>query len=484
MNKSVIQYIIIIILAHPNFGCTSESGSASKSDDIEVHDDFVSQAANISLVCPSDALVFLIGSSEAASSIPEWNIDTPSRTKVEEDGKHAAAKFQTAIEKAKLDLIAAFARDPKCPKPFELIFASILDGPESLDSSIETTHFGLETKDGSTAAKWKMSGSRNWTLSENSLVPRDAAFELNMATDVGNIIQILAKNNPQSITADSKLVAGGVIIPAQIHYVIKTHGARIATDAMYQPTLENLKEFPRQQISNNQWQSGILMDTHGPTANISSSVFSAHWNPKDILAVLALNTAGEGNSDTAGESNFDTAADGFYDTAGEYGMTSGSKSLAFQEALVKDSETKYLGKRVLGSFATYADLKGTSPSMGAAAHLTFPVGNAQNAGKNLIILDSCYASEKILGALEYAPGLAGKTVVMASVNELYFEFFDYSKLDLAGFLKMPTLLEKLKHNHNLSDGEKELLANMSKGTLAWRSEGANSDFKKLAIWND
>jgi hypothetical protein len=165
-------------------------------------------------------------------------------------------------------------------------------------------------------------------------------------------------------------------------------------------------------------------------------------------------------------------------------MTSGSKSLAFQETLIKGSEKKYLGKRILGSFATYADLKGTSPDIGAAAHISFPVGNAQNTSKNLMILDSCYASEKILNAVEYAPGVAGKTVVLASVNELYFEFFDYSKLDLAGFLKMPEVLEKLKTTKNLTDSEKELLVDMSNGTLEWGNDDKKSDFKKLNIWND
>ena len=494
MNKSVILFLIITFSANLHFACNSETTSELKRDDSQIHNDFARQAASIELNCPRDALVFLIGSSEEASRIEEWNIDSPSKAKVEEDGHLAAKKFQAAIEKAKSDLTTAFAQDPKCQGSFELVFASIIDGPDSLDSSIETTHYGSVAKEGSTTLKWKMSGTKSWSLSGNRLVPHAEAFELNMATATSKITQILAKNSFQSIANSKKLESGSAIVPAQIHYVLKTHGARIATDAAYQPTLENIREFPRLALSASHWQSGILMDTHGPSANSTSSVFSAHWSPADVQAAQLQSTAGEGPSDTAadgitntagdGETKHNTSGDGNGDTAGEYGMTSGSKSLAFQDALIKGSEKTYLGKRILGSFAAYADLKETSQDIGAAAHISFPVGNTQNVGKNMIILDSCYASEKILNALEYTPGVAGKTVVLASVNELYFEFFDYSKLDLAGFLKMPVLLEKLKTNNSLSESEKELLVNMSKGRLAWGNDDIKSDFKKMSIWID
>ena len=483
MNKSVIQFLMMLMVANLGLGCTSDLGSAPKGNDIDVHDDIAGQTANIGLICPSYTLVFLVGSSEATSSVSEWNIAVPSRADIEKNVETAAAKFKTAIEKAKNDLAAAFARDPKCPSAFELIFASIIDGPGSLDSSIETMHFGMTTKAGTTAAVWKKNETKKWALADGKLVPKEAAFELNTAKDVGVITQILAKSSVQAITTSRILTAGGSIVPGQIYYILKTHGARIATDSKYQPTLENIKAFPRKELTKSEWQSAILMDTNGPSARATSTVFSAQWNPADINAIIAAQTAGETDIDTAGDGITDryTSADGQIDTAGEIGATSGSKALSFQESLTANTDHDFLGKRVLGSFVTYA---GNSGSIGEEAKIQFPVGNESNGGKNLVILDSCYASEQILNALEYDNGVRGKTVVLASVNELYFEFFDYSKLDLAGFLKMPILLERLKNSNNLTAGEKELLANMSKGTLDWQNSNANSAFKELAIWND
>ncbi len=484
MNKLVLQCLYIAIVANQGLACTREAITTLKDNDIEVHDDFAHNTTGIELKCPSSALVFLIGSSEAASTVEEWNIAEPSKEDVDTHGQASANKFQAAVQKAKTDLTASFAKDPKCKTPFELVFASIIDGPGSLDSSIETVSYGMKIKEGTTAASWKKIKTKQWTLSDKNLVPFEAAFELNMAKDVGVITQILAKNTFASIVTSKNLTIGDAIFSAQIHYVLKTHGARVATDAQYQPSLENMKAFPRQEIVKTQWQSAILMDTHGPEVRTASSVFSAHWNPEDIKAVMSSYTAGDGSSNTAGDGHMgtNTAGEIYNDTAGEPGMTSGTKSLTFQDNLIAGGERTYLGKRVLGSFATYAG--NGEASIGEESQLILPAGNGQNPSKNLLILDSCYASEKILGALEYAPGVAGKTVVLASVNELYFEFFDYSKLDLAGFLKMPVLLERIKNSTNLTADEKKLLANMTKGSLNWQNGTTSSAFKELAIWID
>jgi hypothetical protein len=467
-------------------GCTEESVSTPKSDDIDIHDDIAKQTSSMQLECPSNALVFFIGSSETPSKIDLWDILSPSRSEVEASDSESARKFEAAIQKASNDLIASFAQDPKCRSPFELLFAAIIDGPGSMDSSIETSHYSFTSKEGGEQKKWKKTGTKKWTLMDDNLELQGIPFELNMAKDVGNITQILAKNSFLAVEREKTLKTNTPIFPAQIHYIIKTHGARIATDSRYQPTLNNIKEFPRQDIEKSQWQSAILMDTNGATTQHKSPIFSAHWNPTDISGAMLGMTAGEADYDTAGDGSnaHYTSGDSVRDTAGDPGATSGGKSLSFQEALVESSRSEYLGKRILGSFATYSDRKNRAPSIGEDSQLSFPVGHAHSAGKNLIILDTCYASEKILGALEYTPGYSGKTVVLASVNELYYEFLDYSKLNLDGFLKLPILLEKLKNSNKLSLAEKELLANMSKGTLNWQNNETKSAFKELTIWND
>jgi hypothetical protein len=486
MNKSVIQFVLTAITAQLVFGCTKESVSTSMSDDIDVHDDVAKQTSSIQLECPSNALVFFIGSSETPSKIDQWDILSPSRSEVEANDNESARKFEGAIQKAQNDLIASFAQDPKCRSPFELILASIIDGPGALDSSIETIHYGLKSKEDGAQKNWKKTGNKKWALKDGKLNEQDMSFELNMAKDVGSITQILAKNSFLAIRNEKTLKTNPDIFPAQIHYIIKTHGARVATESKYQPTLDNIKEFPRQNIDKSHWQSAIFMDTNGAVAPINPNVFSAHWNPSDISATMLGMTAGETNYDTAGDgaSVHNTSGESVRDTAGDPGATSGGKSLSFQDALVDSSRTEYLGKRTLGSFATYSDRKNKAASIGEDSQLSFPVGHSHGASKNLIILDTCYASEKILNALEYAPGFSGKTVVLASVNELYYEFLDYSKLDLAGFLKLPTLLERLKKSDKLSAAEKELLANMAKGTLAWQNNETESAFKELTIWVD
>jgi len=488
MNSSVMQFLFIVLMMSLGLGCTGEPASELKADDIDVHDDFARQTSNIKPICPNYALIYLIGSSESAGSITSWNIDFPNRLTIEINEKNSAKKFQAAIEKAKHDLTKSFAKDPKCGESFHLVFAAIIDGPENLDSSIETIHYGMTAKTGGIDLVWKRLMNRQWSLKGNKLVPRKSKFELNMAQDVATIIQIMAKNTHQSLATDNSLSLGLSIIPDQIHYILKTHGARVSVDPKHQPTLENMKAYPREDITSSQWQPAILMDTNGPTSPLSSSVFSAYWNPEDIDEVQAFKgkiPGGESSADASGDSILsNTSGDGIFDTAGEIGMTSGSKSLSFQDSLLDNAEPTYLGKRSLGAFATYANVKGNTSSIGESTQIKFPVGNAQTGGKNLIILDSCYASEKILHALEYADGTPNKTVVLASINELYFEFFDYSKLDLANFLKMPVLLEKLKKNANLKDSEKELLSNMTKGTLNWQNNETKATFKQLAIWID
>jgi hypothetical protein len=476
--------------------CVAETRSSLMGDDIDIHPDVVQPAAAMTITCPATALVFLLASSERMSRIASWDLMQPDRDEADEAEQKGARNFATAIAKARTDLEQALARDPGCRGENDsgartkLMFVSIIDGNGTSDSRISSSFFGYE------GTTWRRMGTRNWKYTRNRLTPLgkpatgteglpvQETFELDMSGDATKIAAIFASNGFESINSNEELTSG-TYRPDQITYIIKAHGARILTSNRYKPTLTSLTEYFGNGVTAQEWEPAIFLDTNGPAGTLSGPAFSAHWD-KDQFGDL---TAGDGDQTSGDGSPSDSTSGDFDQTSGDGFETSG-KGLAFSDAVLDhDAQTEYRGSKRYGVYGTYL----TPHTNIGARRIRFPVAARKvTAGwsglapmpKNLIILDACYGSDKILSALQYNGTGAGNTVVLASASPLYYHFLDYSALGFSGLLKFPALLERLKKGENLTTAEAKLAENMTNGTLANNSVQQNRENKKLTIWAD
>lgn len=459
----------VALIIHP--GCRPQSQSDTKRfEGSKINKDIINPLANININCPDTAMLVFIGSSESMSRIESWQKKSPTLEDMNEKKRKGDVRFQESIEKAHKDLKEALIKDPACST--DLMYVAVIDGPSTNDSKIETIRYR------NTDQGWRPSAVKKWQLSSGTLKVSNVAFELDTSRDVDRIVKILTSNQFNAIESKDSLSEGDSI-PSQISYVIKAHGGRVATAARFQPNLESLKEQMNNPLTDDEWEPAILADTNGPNGTLRSPAYSPKWDRETLESYLgqmssnSSNTAGGQDPDgtiTSDENDSDDATTGV--------------DFAFSEAIGNNSAASVENRTRFGAYATYV-----SPHAEGVSTLSLPVPSVNTQGKlhkNLVILDSCYGSEKVKSALKYKGSKAGNnTVILASLSPIYYEFLDYSTLGFAQLIKFPSLLERLKNGSDLTEDEQKLIKDMEDGSLsAPRSGLDNKNNKKLTIWLD
>ena len=441
INTSLVYTILVLLITV--IGCKKQSQDSELEYDNEVNkllSGLTLNDARLKEVCSAISVKIFVANAEKFRTTT-WEVAIP-----EEDKTRIAEyerSFEESIKTGRDDFIAAHSKEPKpCGPQYNTItyILSIFDGGSTTpDSEIDLIKFSY------IKGEWKgtpLKLSYDSNVKKLDMLKANTSFELNMATDVVDII--------------SQTIESYIPNYQQIELYINGHGGR----SLSSPNMtDQVDLFDNHE--NAQSDHLILFDTTGPKGKLTSKLWSPVWRKETVKSIcndpenaakksrsivcLAL----ENNHDrqiggvngefrtgrTSGE-GAGTSGEGA-GTSGDSGNTSGK---IFRRVMPKIDKTKPFsysnpeGIAQAGAVASYTINEDLYNELGISK-INFYFPKASKPG--YVLLNSCYQSDSIRNAF-----FSSKEVPFyANINPgpIYSWLVDYKLLNDYKYRVMPHL---------------------------------------------
>ena len=350
------------------------------------------------------------------------------------------------------------------------LFLSITDGPGFQDSAIKTIWYGYKKGTGQKLV-WGQLHSQDWHWNHRSqkVLAGKKPFELRLSTDLAKIIKLMSRLDVKGEIQSEPLAPSsnayyGVNFFDQTTFVIKTHGGLANESASAVPNLVE-RDMPSTNFPL------LLLDSHGPDYTLLGSEFYIPlWYHESACHLYK-------DSDIRTTEN-ETILDQYYEEEGCSGKkakaspTAGIDSISCNTASSGKSQILRRSKKGgLPPFHDHADILKPDAVITLGEGVTyealqeFPAGikpftllegkaNISEKTADLIILDSCYGSDKINEIIPRTQKDAtgqGHIITIASPNPLYYDLIRYDLLSDSDYRMLNRLMVSnyAKHKEDL-----------------------------------
>lgn len=349
-------------------------------------------------------------------------------------------------------------------KKQRVLLATLIDGPNNGDSSIETRWYGW-TQSTSGSPQWGIKDQRSWQWNTTSaaLEATTGAFELNLPRSLSAIIkqlmiltpagQFVTTVPPQDSNADPNTLPGF----NRVNYFFKTHGGLYTMDSTRHPDLLN-------RATPGDAQQVLLFDAHGDQGEVvSSDLYSPFWTKQTACQLYrelgndALYASDQcaAYEQAAAQGDVDEISQNItagVDTGGCSNTAGSGKGLLFDQTTmpVASSGADVTDPTQLELLPEGVIRMGEALTYSSNAQLPYGIGQLQlspassaNATTiyqaDMIVLDSCYGSDKVgnalLAALQNWPR---PLVTISNPNPLYIDLLQYNQLSLVDYVALPS----------------------------------------------